>query len=106
MTGRRHLAVRTAVTYASPGIFFCRTANSRVVFRLTTLGILALADPAGAEIRSVLAQPKRLAVYAYVSTEGSRGFVRRDALLALLWPDSDADAARQALPRGLVTKGS
>jgi len=60
-----------------------------------------LADAAGAEIRSVLAQPKRLAVLAYVATEGSRGFVQRETLLALFWPDSDAEAARQALRQTL-----
>jgi DNA-binding SARP family transcriptional activator len=71
------------------------------VFRLTTLGSPVLADGAGEEIRSVLAQSKQLAVLAYVATEGAQGFVRRDALLALFWPESDADAARQALRQTL-----
>ena len=101
MLRRCHLPMRTAVTCASPGVFFCRRADSSAVFRLTTLGSPVLADAAGAEIRSVLAQPKRLAVLAYVATEGSQGFVRRETLLALFWPDSDAEAARQALRQTL-----
>ena len=72
-----------------------------VVFRLITLGSPALTDRAGAEIRSVLAQPKRLAVLAYIATEGSHGFVRRETLLALFWPDADAESARQALRQAL-----
>jgi DNA-binding SARP family transcriptional activator/TolB-like protein/Flp pilus assembly protein TadD len=72
-----------------------------VVFRLITLGSPALTDRAGAEIRSVLAQPKRLAVLAYIATEGSQGFVRRETLLALFWPDADVESARQALRQTL-----
>ena len=71
------------------------------MFRLTTLGSPALADDAGAEIRSVLAQPKRLAVLAYMAAERSRGFVRRETLLALFWPDADAESARRALRQTL-----
>ena len=71
------------------------------MFRLTVLGSPALADGNGAEIRSVLAQPKRLALLAYLAVEGARGFVRRDTLLALFWPDSDVESARQALRQTL-----
>ena len=71
------------------------------MFRLITPGSPALTDGAGAEIRSVLAQPKRLAVLAYIATEGSQGFVRRETLLALFWPDADVESARQALRQTL-----
>lgn len=61
---------------------------------------MSLTGDAG-EATSVLAQPKRLAVLTYVAIESSRGFVRRDALLALFWPDLRDDQARQALRQTL-----
>ncbi|MBI2403664.1 MAG: tetratricopeptide repeat protein [Gemmatimonadetes bacterium] len=87
------------------------------MLRLRTLGVLDLVDDAGRELRSVLAQPKRLALLAYLAVENRRGFQRRDALLGLFWPDLDHDHARHALnqavhvlrrdlgPRVVVTRG-
>lgn len=48
-------------------------------------------------ILSVLTGSKRLALLAYLVLQGAGVFVRRDALLALLWPESDARRARGAL---------
>lgn len=48
-------------------------------------------------ILSVLTGSKRLALFAYLVLQGPGVFVRRDALLALLWPESDARRARGAL---------
>jgi serine/threonine-protein kinase len=65
------------------------------------LGPLDLRDPAGTEVRAVLAQPKRLALLAYLAVHGGGGFHRRDTLLALFWPESDTERARGALRRAL-----
>lgn len=45
----------------------------------------------------IFAQPKRLALLAYLAIALPRGFRRRDELLALLWPESDALHARNSL---------
>jgi DNA-binding SARP family transcriptional activator/predicted Zn-dependent protease/TolB-like protein len=66
------------------------------VIRLHILGPLDLRDGGGAELRAVLAQPKRLALLAYLAVEGAGGFIRRDTLLAAFWPESDEERARGA----------
>jgi DNA-binding SARP family transcriptional activator len=68
--------------------------------QLRTLGSLDLRAPDGHEIRSLLAQPKRFALLAYLATSPG-GFQRRDTLLALFWPGSDADSARASLRTAL-----
>ena len=63
------------------------------MFRLETLGGLALTDgPAGA----VTTQRRRLALLALLAVAGERGLTR-DKLLAYLWPESPSDNARHAL---------
>jgi DNA-binding SARP family transcriptional activator len=71
------------------------------VIRLRTLGAIDLTDPDGREFRVVLQQPKRLALLAYLAVSTPRRFHRRDSLLALFWPDLDAEHARAALRRAL-----
>ncbi|MGE0442547.1 MAG: BTAD domain-containing putative transcriptional regulator [Gemmatimonadales bacterium] len=68
--------------------------------RLFTLGLFELraSDGTGAPLP---AQPKRLALLAYLALAEPRGFHRRDALLALFWPDSSQDEARNALRQAL-----
>jgi DNA-binding SARP family transcriptional activator/TolB-like protein len=66
-----------------------------IKFRL--LGPLELHGEDGTEIRSVLAQPKRLALLVYLALASPGGFQRRDRLLALFWPDVDEERARVAL---------
>jgi serine/threonine-protein kinase len=66
------------------------------VIRLQVLGPVELKDGDGRELRSVLAQPKRLALLATLVV-GPPGFRRRDSLLALLWPELDEARARAAL---------
>jgi DNA-binding SARP family transcriptional activator len=68
---------------------------------LRLLGPIELAGPDGAELRSLLAQPKRTALLAYLAVEAPRGFQRRDTLLGLFWPDFDEQRARAALSRAL-----
>jgi len=66
-----------------------------------TLGVLDLRGPDGLELRSVLQQPKRLGLLAYLCVASPRRFHRRDSLLALFWPDLDEEHARAALRRSL-----
>lgn len=51
----------------------------------------------GREATAVLAQPKRLALLAYLAAAAPYGFHRRDILLALFWPEADQNRARSAL---------
>ena len=67
------------------------------IIRLQTLGELGLRGADGQELRSLLVQPKRVALLTYLAIARPRGFHRRDSLLALLWPDQDAFHARAAL---------
>lgn len=67
------------------------------MIRLRALGQLDLEVPGGREVRNALAQPKRAALLAYLALARPRGHHRRDALLALFWPESDIERARNAL---------
>ncbi|MEX2285272.1 MAG: BTAD domain-containing putative transcriptional regulator, partial [Gemmatimonadota bacterium] len=71
------------------------------MIRFHLLGGADLRDDAGTELRSLLAQPKRLALLAYLALEASDGFCRRDRLFALFWPEFDAEHARLALRQAL-----
>lgn len=71
------------------------------MFHLSLLGPLDLRDAAGAEVRTVLQQPKRLALLAYLVMTGTGTFRRRDSMVALFWPDLDQEHARGALRRSL-----
>src|SRR3954467_5144681 len=65
------------------------------------LGGVRLARAEGDELRAVLAQPKRLALLAYLALERPGTFHRRDTLLSLFWGDFTAERARAALRRAL-----
>ena len=60
-----------------------------------------LKGPDGTAARSVLAQPKRLALLVYLALAQPRGHHRRDRLLGIFWPDLDAAHARGALSRAV-----
>lgn len=64
---------------------------------LRLLGGITLTDPTGEEISSLLSQPKRMAVLAYLAVQGKGEYLRRDDLMARFWPDSDLPHARNAL---------
>jgi len=66
-----------------------------------TLGTLDLRRKDGPELDSLLAQPKRIALLAYLCLATPRGFHRRDTILGLFWPDSDESHARSSLRRAL-----
>src|SRR2546422_464487 len=63
-----------------------------VEFRM--FGALSLTTDSGRDARSLVTQPRRLALLAYLAAARPRGTHRRDSLLALFWPELD-----QPLPR-------
>lgn len=67
------------------------------MIRLTLLGGIDLVSPDSGITQQVLQQPKRLAVLAYIALAGPGAFRSRDTALALFWPDSTEDRARQSL---------
>ncbi len=69
-----------------------------IEFRL--LGSVDLKGPEGT-LRSVLAQPKRVALLAYLAVARPDGYHRRDKLLGLFWPESDQEHGRAALRKAL-----
>jgi DNA-binding SARP family transcriptional activator len=71
------------------------------MIELRTLGAVDLRTSNGGEVDTVLRQPKRLAILAYLAADRPRRFHRRDSLLALFWPDLDEEHARAALRRSL-----
>jgi DNA-binding SARP family transcriptional activator len=71
------------------------------LIELRTLGTLGLHSAEGRELHSLLAQPKRVALFVYLCIAQPHGFHRRDTLLGLFWPDSDQEHARASLRRSL-----
>jgi DNA-binding SARP family transcriptional activator len=69
--------------------------------RLKLLGELELLGSDGAPLTRLLVQPKRLALLVYLAVALPRGFRRRDELVALFWPESDARHARNSLRQSL-----
>jgi DNA-binding SARP family transcriptional activator len=67
------------------------------MIRLDVLGASSLRSANGSELRSILAQPKRLALLTYLTIEAPNAFVRRDTLLGIFWPEHTQRQARQAL---------
>ena len=70
-----------------------------VEFRL--LGTVNLTTADGRDARSLVAQPRRLALLAYLAAATPRGNHRRDSLLAIFWPELDQQRARAALRQSL-----
>ena len=68
---------------------------------LRTFGRLDLRDESGTDLASVLVHPKRLALLVYLATARPGGFLRRDSLLALFWPELDQERARAALRKAI-----
>jgi DNA-binding SARP family transcriptional activator/TolB-like protein/Tfp pilus assembly protein PilF len=67
------------------------------MIELQTLGSLDLRDAGGRELRSILSQPKRFALLAYLAQAEHQRFRRRDTITALFWPELDQEHARGAL---------
>ena len=70
-----------------------------VEFRI--LGALNLLNTGGHELKAILAQPKRVALLAYLAAVTPPRLHRRDSLTALFWPDLDQEHARAALRQAL-----
>jgi Tol biopolymer transport system component/DNA-binding SARP family transcriptional activator len=68
---------------------------------LRLLGEIRLTGSSGLEIDTLVRQPKRLALLAYLSTPEPGTWHRRDMLLALFWPDFDTAHARTSLRNAL-----
>lgn len=71
------------------------------MIRLLVLGGITLRNASGMECRSITAQPKRIALLAYLAIAARAAPVRRDTVLALFWPELDTDRARHALRQSL-----
>jgi len=71
------------------------------MLRLRTFGAVDLRDERGQPVRDLVSQPKRIALLIYLVVEGARRPVPREHLLALFWPESDEEHARNALSQAL-----
>ncbi len=67
------------------------------MIRLRVLGCLDLLGLRAKPVDSVLQQPKRAALLAYLVVAKTARFERRDRLYALFWPEFDLARARDAL---------
>jgi DNA-binding SARP family transcriptional activator/ketosteroid isomerase-like protein len=68
---------------------------------LRLFGSIGLKDGAGTNVSAVLRQPMRLALLAVCVVEGRSGFVTRDRLLELFWPEAPARPAQLRLRQAL-----
>jgi DNA-binding SARP family transcriptional activator len=68
------------------------------VHRLYLLGTPQLEDPAGNRVAGIVVQPKILALLGYLACGQAP---RRDAILALLWPEHDTARGRHGLRQAL-----
>lgn len=71
------------------------------MFRLRVLGGIDLRDGGGAPVPVVMAQPRRLALLAYLALADGDVPVRRDTVLGVLWPDREQESARAALNKAV-----
>ena len=71
------------------------------MLRLRVLGAVDLRDDEDRDLDTVLAQPKRLALLAYLALARPHGFHRREVLLSMFWPESNRATARNALRQAL-----
>ena len=71
------------------------------MIRLHLLGALEFAASDGRDLHPLAAQPKRVAVLAYLAARPAGEFVRRDTLLGVFWPELDQAAARRSLRQTL-----
>lgn len=71
------------------------------MIELEVFGSLNLRVPEGFDARRVLRQPKRTALLAFLVLDSAGGFVRRDRVLGLFWPEADRERARSSLRQAL-----
>lgn len=70
------------------------------MIKLRTFGPPLVLDSDGSRAQDLVRQPKRLALLVYLAT-GEAPYRRRDDLLAVFWPESDAQRARNCLRQSL-----
>ncbi len=70
------------------------------MIRIDTLGGLTVRGDDGKPLAGAAAQPRRMALLAVLARAGDRG-VRREKLLALLWPDAEDERGQRALAQAL-----
>ncbi len=70
-------------------------------FRFISLGRVDLRHESRGPVATLLAQPKRLALFAYLLVAYPGGHAPRETLLGMFWPDSDESRARAALRQAL-----
>ncbi len=68
------------------------------MIQLRLLGTIQLQSDDGRDVRAVLAQPRRLALLAWLALHGT---TRRETLLGVFSPESETDRARSALRNAL-----
>ena len=68
---------------------------------LNLFGAMDLRDGENTPIRSILVQPKRIALLAYLATARPSRVSTREEILGILWPDRPEEKARQALNQAL-----
>ncbi|HEX6090572.1 MAG TPA: bacterial transcriptional activator domain-containing protein [Gemmatimonadales bacterium] len=69
--------------------------------RLSILGTTDLRASDGRAVQPGAVQPKRLVLLAYLALAPAPGYVRRDTLIALFWPELATEQARHALRQSL-----
>jgi serine/threonine-protein kinase len=77
------------------------TATHAEPVELQVLGPIRVTRGRGDATRSLVTQPRRLAVLAYLAVARPRGLHSRDTLIALLWSESDHASGRHALRNAL-----
>lgn len=77
------------------------SVSLRTPLQLQLLGPVRLLRGGAHGSASLISQPRRLALLAYLALARPRGLHARDTLAALLWPESDQGRARHALRNAL-----
>lgn len=67
--------------------------------RVFLLGHVDIVD--GGDPTVVVTQPRRVALLSVLAIDGARGFIRRDRIATLLWPDLGPGKARAALRKAV-----
>ncbi|MFW6088257.1 MAG: protein kinase domain-containing protein [Gemmatimonadota bacterium] len=94
---------RSAAPPPAPGLLGPESQH----YRLDLLGNIDLVNDEGGRVLSVIAQPKRIALLAYLVARVDEPFKRRDRLVSVFWPDLDEEKGRHALRQALyVLRGS
>ena len=71
------------------------------MFELHTFGPVGLRSRDVGDSTALLVQPKRLALLIYLALAPRRRYRRRDQVIALFWPELDAEHARGSLSQAL-----